>query len=82
MRTYRFLGPKAWTAEDEAELVKLAGAGLYVSEIAKRLERSQQAVQNRAQRLKLHIKSTPTRRYSTQQTAAKSSPPTSGAAAG
>jgi len=48
---------EAWNNEDEETLRRMSAAGERLSDIARALERSQLAVQNRASRMKLKTRS-------------------------
>ena len=54
--------PRVWTPEDETRLQLLVASGLFVRDVARALNRSQQAVQARANRLGLTLRSAPMRR--------------------
>lgn len=71
MPAYRYFAPKPWTAQDDAMLADPAAIDLYVPEVAKHLGRSQQPVQNRALRLKHHLKSAPASRYPADRSSAE-----------
>ena len=55
-------GSRPWTPEDEDLLRQFAAEGLLVPVIAIRMNRSQEAVHLRAQRLGITLKSGPSRR--------------------
>lgn len=54
--------PRPWTVEDVEALKRLAAEGVFVPAIAKQLNRTQTAVQERSRLLGLSVKSSAQRR--------------------